>query len=633
MATLNGALASFVKNNDYTGFEREFLKLNPGKTSTDASASFLGHQNVLNSKTSSTTGNVISSAANSGGSVLSELVSADIGSKENLTGGLESLIKGVSGVISGDKGILGNIVSQLGNMVFQGTLGYLDKTSTLIEEVNSNLGLSGQLSEDFRKNIMEAWPDAERLGISFSDLTKGISNLVLNSGKFKILDTNSINNMSLASKFITDGIDGFSKLVSETEKYSIGINSTADSVKKIATDSISLGLNYKKVIDGVTGSLDMMYKYGFKNSIQGLADMSRKAIEFRMNMEDVGQFAEKVFKPEGALETVANLQMIGGAMGDLNDPLKLMYMTTNNIEGLQDSLINATKSLATYNKEQGKFEITGANLRRVREMADATGVSYAELSKISVAAAERSSAASDLMASGIQFTGEKAEETKEFITNLARMDNGKMVISIDSPELQKKLETTAQVALSDLTSEQAKSLFEYKKQLEKMSPEDIAKQQVSSLKSIDRNISFLAAKAQLELGKTESDVLKTLGFDPKDIVAGIDKTTDNIAKEIPKLGEEARIKIGQFVTEAKTFLGVGTPEPVNTTKKVKSKITPTTTTQSQNGVEKNNQQSQTLNVNHNVSVNSAMVDTIGRSLLKTTEDWKSYLHPYKIKNN
>ena len=201
MATLNGALASFVKNNDYTGFEREFLNQKLGNR-TDASASFLGHQNVLNSKTSSTTGNVISSAANSGGSVLSELASAGIGSKENLTGGLESLIKGVSGVISGDKGILGNIVSQLGNMVFQGTLGYLDKTSTLIEEVNSNLGLSGQLSEDFRKNIMEAWPDAERLGISFSDLTKGISNLVLNSGKFKILDTNSINNMSLASKIV-----------------------------------------------------------------------------------------------------------------------------------------------------------------------------------------------------------------------------------------------------------------------------------------------------------------------------------------------------------------------------------------------------------------------------------------------
>ena len=138
--------------------------------------------------------------------------------------------------------------------------------------------------------------------------------------------------------------------------------------------------------------------------------MSQRAIEFRMNIEDTFSLADKVWSPEGSIELVSNLQMIGGAVGDLNDPLKLMYMSTNNVEGLQESLINATKSLVTYNNEQGRFEITGANLRRAKEMADLMGVSMDKLGTISIAAAERSSAATDLMASGIEFTGEEGEK-------------------------------------------------------------------------------------------------------------------------------------------------------------------------------------------------------------------------------
>ena len=39
-----------------------------------------------------------------------------------------------------------------------------------------------------------------------------------------------------------------------------------------------------------------------------------------------------------------------------------------------------------------------------------------------------------------------------------------------------------------------------------MSPVDVAKQQVSILSNISRNISFMAAKAQLELGKSETEI-------------------------------------------------------------------------------------------------------------------------------
>ena len=74
---------------------------------------------------------------------------------------------------------------------------------------------------------MESWPDAERLGISFDDLKNGVSSLVSQSGKFKILDKSTMDQMIIASKFMTDGVQGFANMASKTEKYSMGVGDTA----------------------------------------------------------------------------------------------------------------------------------------------------------------------------------------------------------------------------------------------------------------------------------------------------------------------------------------------------------------------------------------------------------------------
>ena len=117
--------------------------------------------------------------------------------------------------------------------------------------------------------------------------------------------------------------------------------------------------------------------------------MVRRSTEIRMSLSETFKVADKVFSPEGALELSAELGVLGAAFGDFNDPLKLMYMATNNVEGLQDALIGAAGGLATYNNEQKKFEVTGANLRRAKEMAAQLGMTTGDLNKTAIAAQER----------------------------------------------------------------------------------------------------------------------------------------------------------------------------------------------------------------------------------------------------
>jgi hypothetical protein len=208
----------------------------------------------------------------------------------------------------------------------------------------------------------------------------------------------------------------------------ISAENTIDSIEKGGESSLQLGLNARKVVKETADNISRINEFGFSKGVEGLNRMVQKSVEFRMNMNSVFKIAEDVFDPDKAINLSANLQAIGGAIGDFNNPLKIMYMATNNVEGLQDALIGVAGSLATYNKEQGKFELTGVNLRKARALAQELGIDYKELSNSAIASAERSAAATELMARGLDLKPEQ----KEFLTNISRMKGGRMVIDVSN---------------------------------------------------------------------------------------------------------------------------------------------------------------------------------------------------------
>ena len=84
-------------------------------------------------------------------------------------------------------------------------------------------------------------------------------------------------------------------------------------------------------------------------------------------------------------------------------------------------------------------------------------MTYQDLSNMAIAAAERSSAAQDIMAAGVSVD----EKQIEFLTNLARMGkDGKMVIEVPTI-LQEQLGKT--IELEDLNQTTANAILENQK--------------------------------------------------------------------------------------------------------------------------------------------------------------------------
>jgi hypothetical protein len=452
--------------------------------------------------------------------------------KDTLGGskGIQSFSPNVASnsLVSGQSDVLGNAINglvdvltssgstkekistgfgKMANSIYEDNKQHLSDEVTLRNDINSQIGISGQLSKDFREEIIESLPVVTSMGYEFGDLSKAVIRTMEETGRFSLMNKGTMEKMAITSRAFIGDMENSAKLVRDFELLGIGNEEAFDNINKIGQSSLNIGLQARKVVSETQTNLSKINQYGFENGVNGLSRMVQKSIEFRTSMESVFNLAEKVYSPESAIELSANLQAIGGAVGDLNDPLKLMYMATNNVEGLQDAIIGVAGSLATYNTEQGRFEITGINLRRAKDLANELGINYDQLANTAIAAAERSSAAVDLLSSGLKLE----DKEKEFLTNISRMEGGKMVIDIPESLAQKLGIEETRVALENLDQNTASAILENQKFFETLSPEEIARQQYTETQLIKLSVLEIAtmlkvrfaSMARVPLAKTD----------------------------------------------------------------------------------------------------------------------------------
>jgi hypothetical protein len=517
----------------------------------------------------------------------------------------EKLFSFISGLKS-PLDILTGGVELLGN---QAEL-YLTQQTELLGVINKGAGLTGQFSADVRDELTQANVPLTRLGIGFADLAKAAESLVSNSGRFITLNRDSWYEAGRAATAYVGTLGELVEMYPAFEKIGIGASDVAAQIELTGQRSLNLGLQSSKTTKELSTNLSKLNEYGFKGGVQGMAEMVRKSTEFRINMQSVYDIADKVFDPEGAIDMAANLQAIGGAIGDFNDPMKLMYMATNDAEGLQDALIGAAGGLATYNQEQGRFEITGVNLRKAKAMAKELGISYSELANGAIAAAERSSAASALMGKGLKLD----DEQQRFLTNISQMKGGQMSIELNSDRLKEALgvdSKTKEIALEKLTQKQVDTILQYQDEFKELSPEEIIQKQATTVENIARDVNFMAASARVAAankgGSFLDDVRKAAGLD-----------SETILTKSRQMANEVGSKLGQEPIKPTSVNPKTTPQqsvPVDNSKQQPTN-TPATNTETQS-----NKTEVTLNVK-----SDPIMDEFSRYIVRRPETIDAFLN-------
>jgi len=245
------------------------------------------------------------------------------------------------------------------------------------------------------------------------------------------------------------------EFVAKLENMGVGLEKSGDIAAKMFNEAAKSGISFEKTSKYVTENLTKVQSYGFKNGVEGLTSMAKKAAEVNLNIAEAFKVADKI-QTGGVQEAIkmgANLQVLGGSFAGFGDPMGMLYQGLNDMEGLQDRMVKMFSGLGEL--KNGQVEISGANRLRVNAAAQAMGISKDEMFNMINRQAVRDTVKSQM---GGRFDGD--EELKELVLNTATLDkNNQAVVNING---QPK-------ALKDVTDKDK----EYLKNLQKTESEDI----------------------------------------------------------------------------------------------------------------------------------------------------------------
>jgi hypothetical protein len=362
-------------------------------------------------------------------------------------------------LINGAKTLAGKFIPSL-NEIFDKFM----SIDHLAHQTANTLGFQGDKFKMMADNLSITRDEFVNMGFSIESAYAAQTALSDATGRQVMLTKEASTAIAETARITGMEVEALAGLTGEMEAFGLGAKQSSDFISQMSQETSAMGLNSGKVIKKFQENLGLLNKLNFKNGVRGLKEMAKFSEKFKIDMQDVASVADKVFRPEGAIEAAAQLQVLGGSLAALGDPFQLMYKARNAPEELAKSLTKAASASATFNKKTGEFEVNANELDRLREAASALGMDYSKLVETAKQGAKIGKFEGILGGKGFD------KETIDALTGAAQMGEKGAFITVNGNE---KL-------LKDLNESEAKAFVAQKK-----SQSELAQQAMSVQSSFD----------------------------------------------------------------------------------------------------------------------------------------------------
>ena len=317
----------------------------------------------------------------------------------------------------------------------------------IIRRTAVNIGIMGKQFDMMRKTAYKAALVTQRMGVDAKDLVQMYGSYVDEVGRLVPLSYQASKALAAMSKGTALGAEGAAQMAASMEIFGMSIESTASYVEDVVNMSEKMGVNSGKVLKVLQQNLRKANTVRFKDGVDGMAKMAAKAVKIRADMGATLSFAQQLWEPEKAIETAAQLQMMGGAFARMADPIGLMFDARNNPAKLMTDLAEAAASVVKRSKD-GIYEIPTMELQKLKHVAESTGQDFETIVESAKTLARQKDIAKAL-------NPRISKDAKEFITSIAETRNGEFVVNVGG-EFKK---------VSDLTQGQIDSMFKQEETL------------------------------------------------------------------------------------------------------------------------------------------------------------------------
>lgn len=286
----------------------------------------------------------------------------------------ESKLHNISGVIGG----IGGAISSVLNMEKQ-LAGPWAAADDAAFNFGKSLGTNATTAERLRDETIK-FANTDFIGAKYNtstaEMIKLQENYAKSVGRNIQLSDKQKETLLATSKIMGENTTEFAK---KLENLGVGLERSGDLAAKMYNEAAKSGISFEKTSKYVTENLTKVQSYGFKNGVEGLTAMAKKAAEVNLNINEAFKVADKIQSGgiQEAIKMGAGLQVLGGNFASMGDPMGLLYQGLNDVEGLQDRMV---KMFTGYGGIQnGEFKISGANRLLVNQAAQTLGVSQDEM--------------------------------------------------------------------------------------------------------------------------------------------------------------------------------------------------------------------------------------------------------------
>ncbi len=300
-------------------------------------------------------------------------------------------------------------------------------------------------SKALEGTMLEVYRNTIKIGGEIGDTAEYMGSLHESMGTLPSIQEDVIQNAVAFSKITGISVKEVGQYVGEYARIGLGQEEGMKRLNKIYANAKKFGVDASKLTKTVNENLLKSNSYGFKGGVEGLTKMAIQAQKLGMSMSSVFQIADKALDPEKAIEMAAEMQMLGGNVGALADPFRLMYLAQNDVKGLQDEFVKAASSAAVFNEKTGEFQITGEQMRRLRAQADQLGVSYDEIAETAIRAKKE-----QMVMSKVPLNLNVSDETKGIISSLAEVKGGKVQIQIPGTQNMVDVANLTQTQIAEI---------------------------------------------------------------------------------------------------------------------------------------------------------------------------------------
>lgn len=295
-------------------------------------------------------------------------------------------------------------------------------------EVQRSFGLSKERVGEFKNTIAEAGPELAKLGVSQDQMASKLTEVMAGLGTAASVGKEAIIELTAASELTNQPIE---TLAASFRSVGVSIYDVGEQMKTVTEVARGAGVSVSAVASSVTQNLGKMNIYNFDNGVKGMAKMAATSERLGITMQQVFEQAEKLMDPDKAIDMSAALQRLGVTSSGLLDPLRAMDLAQNDPEELQKELVGLGKEFTRFNERTGQMEILPGAKRRMREVADAVGMTAEEFASMALKAGDF-----DMKLKQIKMPSlaEGDEETKELIASMAQLKNGVAQIEVRNKE-------------------------------------------------------------------------------------------------------------------------------------------------------------------------------------------------------